>query len=639
MQRSPIFFTVAVFLLAATLSCGTASSGRPGALVLIVIDTLRADHVGCLGYEKATTPNLDALAARGILFTRATTSVPVTLPAISTLFTGRQPFHHGVRDNERYVLSAEEHTLAERLKTKGWRTGAVVASAIIGADRGLDQGFDVYDDAFTGPYPVYRSTLNVFAEEFASTRRRADNVTDRAISLLDSFGKDPFFLFVHYFDVHGYYDPPPAYDAQHQGRPYDGEIAFVDAEIGRLLKRLGKRSDAAVMVVSDHGEGLGEHGEYEHGFFVYQATLKVPVIVAGPAVPAGMVRNDPIGLVDLEPTVASWLGLPAGDLSRDGRTLQWDRPEAEPVPLYSETFRTLVSYNWSELRSIQDGDWKLIHGPTDELYDLARDPNEVNDLGDADPAPRLRRLLEEMHGHETRAQVLAAVRGDLDADRKELVESLGYIGGSEEGTETREYPHPRDAVPEWMEYQQRKRLYRKGMTLAMQGEYVAALTIFDSVLTRDKRPDVYFNSGLTHRHLGNSAGFVADIQTALRLDPDYVPALAVLARANYEAGDHQLAFERWTRIYGLDPTHVPTLRALSKWYTDRDDLEASLPYLRALVNQVPQDVVMRYNLGMAAAQLGRSKEAEDHLETFLRIAPNHSHAAKARETLQELPGD
>jgi arylsulfatase A-like enzyme len=289
--------------LLVTAACGRGKNG-PGALVLIVIDTLRADHLGAYGSSEASTPVLDALAARGTRFAQAMTPAPITLPAVSSLLTGRLPFHHGVRDNDRYTLPETELTLAERFRGAGWRTQAVVASAILASDRGLSQGFETYEDKFAPPFPIHTPTLEVFADELARSQRRADAVTDLALAGLAGLGDEPFFLFVHYFDVHSYYDPPPPYREKHRNNLYDGEVSFVDAEIGRLLEGLAKRPDALIVVVSDHGEGLGEHGETST-VLLHQSTVQVAFLAAGPGVPVGLVRTDPVSLVDVEPTLAA----------------------------------------------------------------------------------------------------------------------------------------------------------------------------------------------------------------------------------------------------------------------------------------------------------------------------------------------
>lgn len=600
--------------------------------MLIVIDTLRGDRLGYAGYASAVTPNLDELAARGTSFTDASTPVPVTLPAVSSLLTGRQPFHHGVRDNEHYALPAGETTLAERFAAAGWRTGAVVASAILASDRGLDQGFGTYDDDFTGPYPVYRPDLESFADELAATRRRADVVTDRALARVAAFGDEPFFLLVHYFDPHSFYDPPPAAAARQPAGPYDAEITFVDEQIGRLLD--GLPGGATVVVVSDHGESLGEHGEPEHGFLLYQATLHVPVVAAGPGIPAGR-RGDPVSLVDLEPTLAAWFDLaPARD--RDGRTLSWDRPETRTVPIYAETMRPLVSYHWSELRAVRLGDGKLIHGPPGEFYDLARDPGETANLIETADIEPPAAALRDLTGGETRADVLAALAAEVEPGRRELLESLGYVGGADEPPAAEgEFPHPREELPRWLARQGLKTLYREGGALAAAGRHAEALAAFDSVLAAGYvRADVHYNRALVRRELGDAAGSSADIAEALRLNPDYVPALAVQAR---EAGPDR-ARSLWLRILELDPEHTAALREMARHHLERGEPAQALPYLRRQANQAPRDPGIRFNLGLAAREAGRAEEARENFLRFLDLAPDHPNAAAVRRLLEEPGG-
>jgi arylsulfatase A-like enzyme/thioredoxin-like negative regulator of GroEL len=628
-------------LAAVSLSCASGPEKPP--VILIIIDTLRADHLGFMGYAPAHTPVLDALAARGTVFTRAVSTVPVTLPSVSSILTGRIPPHHGVRDNERFVLPDPELTLAERFRDGGWRTGAVVASSVLTADRGLTQGFETYDDAFTGPYPVYLETKKLFAESFAKDRRRADVVTDTAIRILDGFGDEPYFLLVHYFDVHAFYDPPPRYLALHPGRPYDGEISFVDAEIGRLLERAGK--DPVVVVVSDHGEGLGEHGEMEHGFLLYQSTLHVPFLAAGPGIPQGRQRDDPVSLVDVAPTLGAWLALPGSGPPPDGRALVWDRPAAEPSPLYAETFHTVVSYHWSELRAVLEGEWKFIEGAgRTELYDLSVDPRELNALeNDPETVSHLDEHLEAMTGGETRDDVLSTLREDIDPERKEMLESLGYIGDvTARPREDRAYPHPKDELPAWVERQKTKSMYSFALTLATRDQFANALTVFDSVIARGGaagQPDVHYNRGVTRWKVEDTQGARRDLEAALEQEEDYIPALALLAELDKQAGRARQAHDLYARVHALDPANLAALRFLADWYVLRNELETALPYLRAWVNEAPDDINGRYNLGVAAYKTKRNDEAREHLLKFLQLAPGDERATVVRETIDHLSGE
>ena len=623
------------------LACGRGSSPLD-TVVLIVIDTLRADHVGCYGDAKAQTPHLDALAARGIRFADATTPAPITLTAVSSLLTGRWPFHHGVRDNERYLLPETEVTLAERFHDAGWRTAAVVGSAILASDRGLSQGFERYDDAFKPPFPVYRQSLEVFADDFARTQRRADVVTNLAIQEADTFGKDKLFLFVHYFDVHSYYDPPPKYNVL---PPYDGEAAYVDDEINRLLEHLSRRHPL-VIVVADHGEGLNEHGETQHGFLLYQSTLHVPVIVAGPGIPT-LVRQDPVSLVDVAPTLIGSLGLPTAGPPLDGRRLTWDKPETTPFPLYSETCRTLVSYGWSELRALREGSMKLISGPESQLFDLAKDPHETQPVpvfnwdGKSGPAEfeQLQHDLNTMTGVETRQTILAALGRSKEPGRHELLESLGYVAGDEAPSDhpAHDYPNPEDELPRWEAAQKEKALYRRGLSLATHGRFQEAIAAFDTVLAREPgRADVYYNRGLARRKLGDEGGFTEDLNAALRADPRYVPALIAEGDLETKQGHPDVALARWSRALEIEPANPEALRSVSEFYLRKNEFEKALPVLRSLVSALPQDAPARFNLGLAALKAGREPEAREHLEAFLSLAPGDPRAGEVRQLLLTL---
>jgi tetratricopeptide (TPR) repeat protein len=228
----------------------------------------------------------------------------------------------------------------------------------------------------------------------------------------------------------------------------------------------------------------------------------------------------------------------------------------------------------------------------------------------------------------------------VDPDRKELLESLGYIGGSDDpSADPDTYPDPREALPKWVQHQKTKGLYRKAMAFAVQERYKEAVALFDSVLVREQRADVYYNRGMAYRRMGNKAGFRSDLERALRMDDTYIPALKMKATLAEETGRSQEAHEQWVRILEMDTDNASALRALAEWHAQRGEWDASLPYLRSLVNQSPESLSNRYNLGYAAAQAGRNDEARTHLETFLRIAPGDSRAAAVRELLAGLPGE
>ncbi|MCA9754049.1 MAG: sulfatase-like hydrolase/transferase, partial [Gemmatimonadetes bacterium] len=485
--------------------------------VLVTIDTLRADRLGCGGYPEARTPNLDALAARGVAFREAITSVPVTLPAIGTILTGESPVRHGVRDNGWFALDSGIPTLAERFRAAGWGTEAVVASAVLSEDRGLARGFDRWDDDFSPPYEVFGPEFREFRDEMARDRRRASTVSDLAIARIASPTKEKRFFFFHYFDPHMHLDPPPPFARAHPSRPYDGEVSFVDHEIGRLLRALPDPSRTLIVVVADHGESMGEHGEPQHGFLLYDSTLHVPWIVAGPGVPRGRLRTDPVGLVDLTPTIASALGLAA---IGSGRRLDWSRPDPDPPGFYSETLRPLVSYGWSALFSYRQGGWKVVSGGDRvELYDLSADPGERSPVRDPAREHRLLAALTECRaGDPPPEEIRARARADERAQSQELLESLGYTGNSGSSPAR---PHPADALQGWNRTQEtRVFLHRADVELA-QGHFDLAIAWADSGLARGESADLWFLRGEAARRAGRAQVARNAFERALRLEPGH----------------------------------------------------------------------------------------------------------------------
>jgi choline-sulfatase len=361
---------------------------------MITLDTTRADRLGCYGYELATTPAIDALAARGTRFEHAYTPVPLTIPAHSSLFTGLLPPHHGVRDNGDQRLSQEATTLAERLQAAGWTTHASVAAFVTQSHWGFGQGFDGYDDQLGVP----SDRLSWRAE------RDGAAVIDQAIEALEGGAE---FLWVHLFEPHAPYDPPEPFRSQHPDRPYDGEIAAADAQVGRLLQALPPQT--LVVLAGDHGEGLGEGGEQQHGLLLHDATLRVPLILAGPGVPVG-VEQRPVSLVDVAPSVLRLLDL-APDAAMDGEDLL---APSQRVGVYAESHYGAAHYGWAPLQAIIAADGRVVRGSRDETEGTVDDP--------------LLAALERAAGGSARWEAEPLT---LDLDQVEQLQALGYLGATE----------------------------------------------------------------------------------------------------------------------------------------------------------------------------------------------------------------
>src|SRR5689334_6191213 len=409
MRVSRLCLWATIAALWATPAFCAEHDGLPNVLV-ITIDTLRADHLGCYGYKGAHTPNLDGLASGGVRFDRAFTPVPITLPSHTVIFTGTYPTASGIHDFSANRLGSQSITMASLLKDKGYATGAVVASAVLDSRFGLNRGFDFYYDHFD---------FNRLEEaNLDEMERPANAVADVALDWLAQNAGKRFFFWMHLYDPHAPYKPPAPYDAEFQANPYDGEIAFADAQVGRVLEFLktkGLYEKTIIIFSGDHGEGLGEHGEKTHGFFIYNSTLHVPLIIHLPGAKPHS-TSEPVSTADILPSLLDEIGLskPAQvqgtsfAAALDGKP----DPHAPPRGLYAETFLPRLHFNWSELRGIQFERYKFIEAPKPELYDLEKDPGELQNLFDQKKAV----------GSEMRSKLSALIRADTPST--ELAERM-----------------------------------------------------------------------------------------------------------------------------------------------------------------------------------------------------------------------
>jgi arylsulfatase A-like enzyme len=413
--------------MAAAASCSKPAIPAADRLVLVTIDTLRADRVGCYGDAHARTPVMDTLAAQGVRFEAAISPAPLTLPSHASILTALDPPHHAVRHNSTHRLPEGVPTLASALHDAGYATAAFVGSVVLAQRYGLSRGFDVYDDMHM---ERTSSQTSGYAE------RPANHVVDAVEQWLAN-APPRFFLWVHFYDPHAAYTPPAGFQAAFAHDPYRGEIAFADYQLGRLLELVRKRGhgnplagggDASlfVAVTSDHGESLGEHEERRHSYGVYDATQRVPLILAGPGMPAGQVVRAPVRLVDVPPTLLVAAGLPPWP-DADGRPLQplVAGDEREVRDAYVETLATHFDYGWSALQGLRSDRYKYIRAPRPELYDVSADPGEKDDL--AAKLPEVARELDERHAARLARPGPAVEAVTLDAKERALLGSLGYV--------------------------------------------------------------------------------------------------------------------------------------------------------------------------------------------------------------------
>jgi arylsulfatase A-like enzyme/Tfp pilus assembly protein PilF len=555
---------------------------RPN-LLLVTIDTLRADRLGAYGYAGAVTPALDGLAARGVRFAAAQASSPLTGPSHATILTGRYPPVTGMRENVNFILDERRETLAQRLKAAGYATAGFVGAYPVAATFGFGRGFDVFDEGLHANPGIGQGA-----------ERPGNEVADAAAAWLQRAPNDaPFFAWVHFYDPHLPYAAPAPLGEQFRERPYDGEIAFTDTQVARLLAAVragGHEPDTVVVVTSDHGEGLGEHGEATHGLLLYETTLSVPLILAGPGVPAGRVPKARAGSADIVPTVLDLLGLPVPE-GLPGRRLKpsFEGGKLPSEPLYSEALFGRLNCRWAALRGWTQGDWKLVDGGETELFDLASDPHETRNRAAAEPTrvaemrTGLRRAVEAMAPGGDRPQSFT-----VSPEQAEALQSLGYTagGGGAGPIDDPTLPDPRPRVGALERLQ------------TLQGAVGPGL-----------EPAVVEVGSIVQADPGNPFGFF------------------VLGSLAYRAGHLGLAEKSFARTLELDPKRPIIRQYYGALLRDLGKLEESERELRLAVKEAAaDDHITRVSLADTLIAAGKRDEASALLQDILQREPRHSKA-------------
>jgi len=628
---------------------GAAGKPQPN-VVVITIDTLRADHLGCYGYKPIHTPNIDGLAAASFRFEHAYTPVPVTLPAHTAIFTGTYPTYSGMHDFSGNKLSAKQPTLATVLKQQGYTTGAVVGSAVLDSRFGLNQGFDFYYDHFD---------FNRLQESNLEEMERPGNVVaDVALDWLAKNSRSKFFLWMHLYDPHYPYHPPAPYSEQYKDRPYDGEIAFADAQVGRLisfLKAKGLYANTMIVLSGDHGESLGEHGEKTHGFFIYNATLHVPMIIHLPGSAAGRAIPELASLTDLLPTILQELKVeaPANVQGQSLLPLLTTTKEKEIPGLYAETFLPRLHFNWSELRSVETDRYQFIQAPRPELYDLSADPGETRNLFAEKKAVagELQARLNSLVRQYSANQELAEKTG-LDPALMERLKSLGYAGFSGGSTTTatdNSLPDPKDRIQVY-------ELISDAIAESQHGEFQPSTEkLLAALKTEPASVPVHYLLGLNYFRLREFSKAVEEFQRVLQLSPDYELAMFQLGLSYAHTGDFDQAIQMLHRALELDGTNfsaaynmgaaylkkgmVPEAaaafrqsitiypdyaqghRALGELLVFQGQNEEGLAELRRAVELDPQDPMMHAALAKALTAMGQTAAADEELRKAHELSP------------------
>jgi arylsulfatase A-like enzyme/Flp pilus assembly protein TadD len=609
----------------ASLLLVVASASSPN-VVLVTIDTLRGDHVGAYGYAAGETPTVDRLAREGVLVEDAVVQVPQTRPSHASIFTGRYPYEHGIRDNYSKPLAPGTPTIASVLRQQGWDTGAFIGAYPVSRPSGLDQGFAVFDDPFAAGDDTTRQ---------ARTERRAREVVDHALGWLGRPRSRPFFAWVHLFDPHAPYEPPPPYRQRFARSPYDGEVAYADAQLGRLLDwldRQGLRARTLVVVTSDHGEGLGEHGEDEHMFFVYDSTLHVPLVLSWPGrLPAGARVRGQFRSVDLLATVLDLAGVPAPPTSGVSRAASL-RPGGK-IPdneSYAESLYAQLHFGYAPVRALRGEGFKLIDVPRPELYRLDEDPHETRNLIDqrTQVAAAMRTSLQRFDRQSASLPELPAV----DPAAAERLAALGYVGG---GPDPGAAPSGVDLKDKIVEVQRYSRDMREGLRLYREHELGAAIRLLRRVAeTSPPSFNVQYYLGRSLLDSRRFAEAIPCLRKAAEMAPTRrtlsglaaAPIYAYLVEAYAGAGQMAAAMQTLGQALEVAPANAELLRARGSLLLRQGDLASARAALEKARSVSPSEPRLHVELSNVYRNLGDLTRAEAESEDALRRDPKSPEA-------------
>jgi len=633
MARKHSFVGIFLLLLATILVLGAVYLGIFGiekkepiqkiprearSFLLITTDTTRPDHLSPYRAEDIETPAIQALADEGIVFENAFAVAPITLVSHSSMLTGLYPPHHGIRNNGLHFLSPEITTLAETLKSEGFRTAAFISAAVLDRRYGLNQGFEIYDDDLS-----------------EGGNRRARMVPDRpagqtvaeALKWLDSLKPgEKFFLWVHLYDPHAVYSPPPPFRDRYRENLYDGEIAYMDSEIGHLLEnpRLRPESGTGIALMADHGESLGEHGEETHALLAYDSTLHVPLILRFPGATAGFHTDVPVCGIDIMPTILDLLGekVPQG---LDGTSIpSLLEVSGTPRSLYAETYLPFYTYGWAKLKVLRKGPFKLILGPGPELYDTERDPHELSNLYEREPSEVHDLTVELEKLEDSWKDSEHEVNLELDQEAQAQLRALGYLASGDVTPRNEgERPNPRDMIDIHVGLERARRLSSIGL-------YDQAVEVLQGVLKKDPgNLAALMDLADNFNDMGRKDEALQTASRAIELDPGFVRGYILLAAL--EMGNHQpqKALVLLDKALELDPRNLDALLKkvnVLKRLKKQADMEQLLDQL---ITEFPEQP----NVNVAYARFlelprGKQEEAENRLRRALERDPYVSSAWK-----------
>jgi choline-sulfatase len=620
---------------------GYAQPSTP--VILISVDTLRADRLGCYQAVRAITPNIDSIARNGTLVWEASSLVPLTLPSHVALFTSIYPFANGVRDNG--VPLAAGTTLTAVLKKAGYLTAAFVGGFVLDRRFGLSRDFDVYDS----PFDLHNRTV----ADVGDLKRPGAQVVAAAIRWLDQNSESPFFLFLHLYDLHTPYDLPPHLRQRPGETGYEAELAYVDRVIGDFLAFLVRRgllNKSLIVFTSDHGEGLNEHGESTHGYFVYESTLRVPLIFHWPAASKPISQDriaEPASLLDAAPTILDALGLARSKEMR-GQSLITRR---SPEEIYSESHYAHDHFGCAALRTLRVGPYKYIDAPNPELYDVSTDPRESKNLYAArqSTANELRKRMMSLMAHATTARAPSPAPEAVSA-----LQSLGYLSGSTASSRVESHIDPKDRIADFELYGYALALASAGrlaesdsllekldqklpevidITISLglnhqrSGHYPQAALAFKRALDRSPRnAQAHFDLGLSYFRLDRADEAIKELQAALALEPWYTRAEELLATIYLQKKDYGQARVRLQHLLSVDPSNYTAHYNLGVLATMTPNWEEAQQQLLSALDADPRSAEAHNTLGSIYLERGKLELARRELEEAIRLQPEFAMA-------------
>ncbi len=619
-------------------------------IILISIDTCRADYLSCYGYPRRTTPNIDAIAQQAVLFEQVITPVPLTLPAHSSMLTGTIPPYHGVRNNLNYKFREWNTSVAEILREHDYRTGAIISAFVLDAQFGLNQGFETYNDDF------------IEARHYGEyMERKAQETSEFACRWLEENRDEKFFLFLHYFDPHDAYVPPEPFASRFADNLYAGEIAYTDDCIGRViekLKALGLYDSSLIIIVSDHGEGLGQHAEETHGYFIYQSTVRVPLIFKLPGGSKPSKVSEPVAVIDIAPTILRMLRVPVPakvqgrDLSGLFTKKQGGKKQKE---IYCESIGA-TQYGCNPLFGVVQGRWKYIETTKPELYDIVQDPDETKNLVETETRQakilqdRLKHILSEQ-GHAGQEDSKAT----LDQKSLQRLASLGYVGGGEVSEEFNidlNKEDPKDLIGVYnlerkynrlfmmQQYDEAEKICRQILKqrpdyagahrymgeIAMKRDQPAeaAAHLAEALRLDNSRPDIHEVMAVAMTMLGRLDEAYKHHQEALRIMPDEPKFIHNFGTLLAKQGKPEQAIAMFKKALEIDPDYVDAYHNLGNILAQQGKMNEAANYWRESLRRKPGQTNVLENLGKISYEEGKMDEAIEYLKKSIQVNPQQS---------------